>query len=59
MYKELKYCLVKSLNFAHEVSKVLIFKGYKKIYTKMLIKFGRASDQSIVLSFTWQVFQPV
>lgn len=56
MYKELKYSLVKSLYFAHEISQVLISKNYRQIYTKMSTKFGRASDQSIVLSFTWQSF---
>lgn len=51
MYKELKYSLVESLYFTHEISEVLISKNYRQIYTKMSTKFGRASDQSIVLFF--------
>lgn len=52
MYKEMKYSLVKSLYFAHEDSKGQILKDYTQIYPQILTKFGRASYQSIVLSFT-------
>lgn len=54
MYKELKYSLVKSLYFADEDSKVQISKDYTQIYIQMLTKFARASNQSLVLSFTYQ-----